>query len=400
MSASLTPTVASVPSAVENATTMLSLIAALSGQPVDINVGSQVRTLAEAIGSVTEEQGISDQARAVQALAYGAMSLFGIGQSQATFATGTTYFATSLPVSGAPVAPQAVPIPSGTLMQTNGGVQFATTAAATLASGVSSVLVGIIATTAGSIGNVAASAITGTPLTSIGYPLYVSNPSATAGGANAGTQSAAMGQFTAKAASLGLSSPVAIANAAIGVLATGTGETVQFSSVYEPWIAAGSGAGSGTAGFTLFVDNGTGSASPSLITAVQSWISGSVALNQSGYRPAGMPYTVSGTTPVYCSAAVSGTLFPGLLSSGSVVSAIASGVQNYFDAITIADNPGSIAQQSQIAARVADAGLGAFSSLTVNLYYSGSGTPVAEVSGAVGTRVILTSVDVNITVGT
>ncbi|OYV73336.1 MAG: hypothetical protein B7Z74_04090 [Deltaproteobacteria bacterium 21-66-5] len=141
------------------------------------------------------------------------------------------------------------------------------------------------------------------------------------------------------------------------------------------------------------MDNGTGTASPSLVAAVQSWISGSVALNQSGYRPAGVPYVVSGTTPVYCSAAVSGTLFPGLLASGSVVSAISLGVQNYFDAISIADNPGSIAQQSQIAARVADAGLGAFSSLTVNLYYSGSGTAVPEVSGAVGTRVVLAALD-------
>lgn len=399
MSASLTPTVASVPSATETATTMLSLIAALTGQPVDINIGSQVRTLAESIGSVTEEQGISDQARAVQALAYGAMSLFGISQSQATAATGVVYFATSLPVSGAPVAPQAVAIPSGTLVQTAGGVQFSTTAAATLASGTASVLVGVVATTAGSLGNVAASAITGTPLTSIGYPLYATNPSATAGGANAGTQSAAMAQFTSKAASLGLCSPVAIANAAIGVVSSGTGETVQFASCYEPWIAAGSGAGSGTAGFTLYVDNGTGTASPSLVAAVQSWISGSVALNQSGYRAAGVPYTVSGTTPVYCSAAVSGTLFPGLLASGSVVSAITLGVQNYFDAISIADNPGSIAQQSQIAARVADAGLGAFSSLTVNLYYSGSGTAVPEVSGAVGTRVVLASLAVDIAVG-
>ena len=60
----------------------------------------------------------------------------------------------------------------------------------------------MIATQAGSVGNVAASAITGTPLTSIGYPLVATNGAATAGGTDAGSQSSALAQFTAKAASL------------------------------------------------------------------------------------------------------------------------------------------------------------------------------------------------------
>lgn len=396
MSGSLSPTVALSPTAVEVATDMLAQMAALSGQTTDYNPGSQVRTLAEAIGAVVEQEGVAGQALALQALAYGAMSLFGITQAQAQAATGTVTFATSIPVSAAPNAPQAIFIASGTLVQTAGGIQFATTADAILASGTTSIAAGIIATTPGAAGNVTSGAITGTPLTSVGYPVYVTNSVPTGGGVNAGTQSAALAVFTAKANSLGLSSPVAVANAAIGVVATGTGETVRFAAAFEPWIAAGSGAGSGTAGFTLYVDNGTGTASPSLISAVQSWISGNVTTNQSGYRPAGVPYTVSAVTPVYASAAVSGLITPGLLATGTVVASVITGIESYFNDLAISP---AAAYQPQVAAQAADAGLGAFSYLTVNLYYSGSSVSVPVVSGGVGTRVILAGLTVNIAVG-
>lgn len=390
------PTVASAPTTVEGASNLLSLMAALSGQSTDYVIGSQIRTLAEAVAAVDEMQGVADQALALQSLLYGALSLFGIQQATATFATGTVTFATSIPVSGAPNAPQAVAIPAGTLVQTAGGVQFSTLVSTILASGTASIIAGITATVAGAVGNVASGAITGTPLTSIGYPLYVTNTGPTAGGSDTGTQSSALALFTAKVASLGLASPVAVANAAIGVVATGTGEVVRYSSVYESWLAAGSGAGSGTAGFTLYVDNGTGGASTSLLTAVRNWINGSAAAGQSGYRPAGVPWSVVAVTPVFASAAVSGTLYPGLLATGSVAPAVTSGITSYFNSIGIAP---AAAYQPQIAAQAADAGLGAFQALTVSLYYSGSSTPVPVVSGAVGTRVVLASLSVSIGVG-
>lgn len=389
MSASLTPTVATVPSGTEVATGLLALMTALTAFPTDINPGSQIRVLAQSIGAVVEEEGIGGQALALQALAYGAMSLFGIAQAQAQPASGVVTFATFLPLSAAFNAPQAITIPSGTLMQTQGGIQFSTVSNVILASGTTNVTAGIICTSSGSIGNVASGAITGAPLTPVGYPLLVTNGVPTQGGVDAGTQSQAIALFTAKAASLGLSSPVAIANAVIGVVATGTGEIVSYSSVYEPWIAAGSGAGSGTAGFTLYVDNGSGTSSPSLLATVVSYINGNVTQNLSGFRPAGVPYIVSGAAPVYANVAITGTLTPGLLTSGNVAATLVSGVTNYFNLIGIAP---AAAYQPQIAGQVADAGAGAFASLAVNLMYSGSSTPVPVVSGVVGTRVILNSI--------
>ena len=305
-------------------------------------------------------------------------------------------FATSIPVGSAPAAPQAVDIPVGTLVQTAGGIQFKTLNDTILASGTSSVIAAITATTAGALGNVASGAIAGTPLSSIGYPLYVTNTTPTAGGSDAGTQSSALALFAAKVMSLGLASPVATANAPIGLTVSGTGETVRFTSNYEPWLAAGTGAGSGVAGFTLYVDNGTGGASQSLLDAVRALLNGSAAAGQSGYRPSGVPYQVAAVTPVYASAAVSGILYPGLLATGSVTPAVTSGITSYFNSIGIAP---AAAYQGQVAAAAGDAGLGAFSSLTVNLYYSGSSTPVPVVSGGVGTRVILAGLTVAIGVG-
>jgi hypothetical protein len=388
-------TVAATPSAVTSATGLLTQMAALSGQATDFNAGSQIRTLAEATGSALEQQGIGAQALAVQALFYGALSLFGIASPQPTFATGNVIFATALPLSAAPNLSQSVYIPSGTLVATAGGVQFSTTVSGVIPSGTTYTTIGAICTTSGPSGNVAASGITGAPLTAIGWPLVVTNPLAMAGGAAAGTQSSALALFTSLVASLGRCTPVSVANSVIGVSVSGTGETVAFASNYEPWLTA-TGALSGQAGFTLFIDNGTGSASANLIAATIAFLNGSVSQNQVGNRPNGVPFTVSGVTPVYASVSVTGTVIPGTLPVSYVSGAITSGITNYFNTLGFAP---AAAQQGQIAAVAGDAGLGTFESLGVNLYYSSGGGAVSVVSGSVGTRVILESLGVNVSVG-
>jgi hypothetical protein len=395
MAGQINPTVAATPSAVQSATALLAQMAALSGLATDYNIGSQIRTFAEANGAVLEQQGIVAQALALQALAYGALSLFQIQQPSASYASGSVVFATSFPLSSAPVVPQAVAIPSGTLVGSPGGIQFQTTANAVLASGNSNVLIGVLATVAGASGNVQASGISGPPLTSVGWPLVVTNPLAMAGGANAGSLSTAFAQFTAETAALGLCSPVAVANAAIGVSGL-PGEFVAYAAAWEPWVTAGSGAGSGVAGYVLFVDNGTGAASATLLANVRAWLAGSISQNMSGYGPIGVPYQVSGVTPIYASVAISGTVIPGTLAPTTVQNTITSGVTSYFNQLGF--NP-ITAQQGQIAGVAADAGLAAFETLGVNLGYYGSTSGVSVVSGGIGTRVILASLSVNITTG-
>ena len=393
MSATLQPTTPTAPTAVATATTLLSTMAALTGVGNDFNQGSQLRTQAESLGAVIETEGVSVQATVLQTLAYGAMSLFGITPSGATFATGAVTFATALPLGSAPPSPQAIAIPAGTLVQSQGGVQFATASAITLPSGAISTTTGAIALASGAVGNIASGAIYGLPLTSLGYPLFVTNQAPMQGGANAEPISVTMSRFSAAVAALGLCSPVAEANALIGFTVTGTGEVVQFASCVEPWLLAGTGAGSGTPGFTVYIDNGTGGASTTLLAGALAYLMGSVTLNQTGYRAAGMPFGVSGVQPVYAAVVVSGLLVPGIVPSSLVASAVASGLSAYFGGLGFFIP----AQQPQVAGVVADAGLGLFQSLAVSLYYSGGSTPVTVVSGTTaGWRVLLQSMSVSI----
>jgi hypothetical protein len=204
-------------------------MAALSGVLTDYNAGSQIRTQSEAIGSVVEQQGIWAQAEAFQALVYSAMSLFGITAGQAVAASGTVTFSTSS-TGTPPPATQNVSIPAGTIVQTTGGVQFQTTTAATLSSGLGSIDLPVSAVVAGSAGNVPAGAIN-TIISGLTYPLFVTNAAATANGADAQSAAQSLALFAAQVASIGLSSPVAIANAAMGV--SYGAETVQFSTCFD-----------------------------------------------------------------------------------------------------------------------------------------------------------------------
>lgn len=390
MSGAINPTVVAVPNAVDTSTNLLALIAALTGVPTDYNQGSLVRTQSDATGLVIEQQGITAQARALQSITFGAMALFGITQSPGIAATGIVTFATAFPTGSAPLATQAVGIPSGSLVATNGGVQFSTLVGATLASGTTSISVGVQATTVGNAGNVPPLSINGLPLSSLGYPIFVQNAAAMSGGAPADTPADALARFTAKVKTLGLASPIAVANAPIGV--TVSGETVRFAACYEPWVAAGSGAGSGTAGFIVYIDNGTGAASANLLAATIAWLNGNSSTGESGYRPAGVPYQVLPVVPVYANVVVSGTIFPGIVPAPTIASAVGASIAGYFNTLGFEIS----AEQAKIAADAANAGFGLFSSLTVSLFYSGSGTAVSAVSGGPSNRVILSSLVVDV----
>ncbi len=381
-------TVAAPPTANETAANMLATMAALSGVVTDYNPGSQVRTWAESIGAVTEMQGVAAEAQAIQALAYSAISAFGITPEGAVAAVGTVTFLTGTGGSP-PLATQAVAIPAGTLVATNGGVQFQTTADAVLAINTSSISVPVQAVIGGSTGNVVSGAIDQI-LSSLAYPLFVSNGAPTTGGTDAETVSATLARFAAKVSSLGLCSPVNIANAVIGVQVTGTGETVQYANCYEPWVAAGTGAGSGTAGFTVYIDGGTGSATSGLVAAVVSFLNGNAASGQSGYRPAGVPYVVSGVTPVYANVAVTGVVASGASASG-IVNSMTTAIQQYFQGLNFAQP----AQQGPLAAAALNSVLGLLSSFTLTLAYTG-GAPVLQVTGAANNRIILNTLAMSV----
>lgn len=377
------PTVTAPPSTSEVAQELLAAMAAQSGISTDYNKGSQIRTLAEALGSVEEISGISAVAIALQVIAYSGMSLFDIIPNGAVPASGVITFATAL--LNPPPAVTNVVIPSGTLMQTIGGIQFATTTGVTLLQGVTGVAVPILAVNGGYSSNVPASAINQL-LSNVVFPLTIYNLQPTSGGLDAETPAQALQRLAAKFLSLIGGSPTSVANSAIGVTASGTGETVLYADCYEGWANPGDPNYPNTPGFVLFVDNGTGNASSALLAACNAKLNGNVNTNTPGYHPAGMPYGVSAVVPVFANVLVSGQLGP-LSNASQLTTAISGAIQSYF---TLPFN--TPASQPVLGAAVANAALGQLSSLTVQLMYaSASATPVMIVSGAPYTRVILNS---------
>lgn len=388
-------TVAAPPTTPGVAAQILAAMAALTGVLTDYNSGSQIRTMAEAQGSVNEEQGIWAQAQAFQALVYGALSLFGITPGTATAATGIVTFATSAGGSP-PAASQNVPIPAGTIVQTNGGIQYATITPAVLVAGASSINIGIQAINPGAAGNAPIGSVVNI-VSGLTYPLFVNNAAAITGGADAPPLSSALGEFAALVASIGLSTPTAIADSAIGVVFGA--ETCQYSTVYEPWIAAGTGVGSGTAGWNLIIDNGLGTASSGLVNAVNSKINGGTsggASNASGaigYRDAGVPYNilaVSGT-PAYVG--VSGTLV-NVNNAVVVANAINAAVSGYFTLPF-----GTPGEQAQLSASVANSVAGQLSALVVSLSTSASGASIPTMTVSPSGRIILSSINLSLVSG-
>ncbi len=379
-------TVASPPSTVDSTAAGLAYMAAQLGVETDYNHGSQIRTILEAAAAVGEEQGIIAQALAFQAMVYACYAAFDITPLPATPAVGAVTFSTGTG-STLPTASQSVLIASGTVVQTTGGVQFQTTGNVTLAQGGTSVNASIIAMVAGTSGNQSAGTIT--KITSgLSYPLFVSNTLPTTGGAAAETPAQTFARFTAAVAAIGLASPVSIANAVIGVDVSG--EVVKYATCYEPWIAAGSGVGSGTAGFTVYVDNGSGTASSALISAVQSLLNGSFSGGQSGYRPAGVPYSVAAVNPVEATVIITATLSSSSLDV-SYNAPVSDAVEAYFASLQF----GQTCEQTQIIAAAANALLGVVVNLSVILEDS-TGTPQITIAASPTERVILSSLQVTL----
>lgn len=385
-----TLTVPSPPTAAEVAADLAAWIGGQSGVLTDLNTGSQVRTEAEAVGSVVEMQTVISQAQAFQAMVYAAWAAFNVFPYAALQSIGTVTFSTGTGASP-PAAPYAINVPVGTIVQTVGGIQFQTTAAATIVAGGTSVNAPVEAVVAGAGGNVAASAIAQIA-SSLAYPLQVTNTAPTTGGADAETPAQTMARFTAVVASIGLATPVAVANGVIGVSVSGTAEKVEFATVYEPWIdELAKGQQNPSAGFDVYVDNGSGAASSNLLSAVSAALSGNAALGEAGFRPAGVPYNVYAVQPVFCSVSVSGTALDSSYDS-TLDTAVSVAVNQYFNALAF----GQTAQITQLIAAVANQTFGNVLTLDVTML-NASGVAVQYIAPTGTQRVILQNLSVDFT---
>lgn len=381
-------TVPSPPSTSDVASRILAIMAAQTGILTDLLPGSIIRTLAESIGSVISINAVELQAEAFQAIIYGGYSAFNIVPLGAASAQGVITFQTAATAPG-PSAAVSIFIPSGTIVQTVGGIAFATVGDNTLTAGTSSVTANISAVNAGVAGNVGASAITvlTTPLQSVLYPI---NLTSTAGGLNAESVQQTASRFANVVASLQLSSPQAIASAVIGTT-TGT-EQVKYSTVYEPWLTQG--AGPYTTGFTVFVDNGAGTASSALLSAVSNLINGDVVnFLTTGYRPAGVPFAVSAVGPVNVNVSVNATAIGAVANSTLISNLITNAVNNYFVSL----NFGISAQLPFLSTQISNSVANDVSSLAVQLFLSSAPTsPVSAVAAPATGRIVLNSLSITV----
>lgn len=376
-----TPTVASPPSTATTALRLLAAQGAQTGVTSDFNKGSQVRTMAEGIGQVTEMQGISSEALAFQVMVYGAWSAFNITPISASYASVTIRFSiVQYGSTSSLTAPYDIAIPAGTIVQTSGGIVFSTDADATLTSGSSYLDVVATAQSSGVASNVSAQTLT-TLASSLGYPLYVTNLDAASGGAAAETPAQTMARFSAAVASVGGGTPLGVASAAVGV--TYGSETVKYATCYEPWLEEGTS----EAGFTVFVDNGSGSASTGLTAAVFSTLSGSSTTND-GYRPVGVPAAVSAVVPVYYNVSVTGTLKDSG-NSTAVSDAVTTAIAAYESTLTFGDD----VTIASLIGNIVNALTGYTSSLDIILMDS-SNTSVSSITVGKTSRAILNNLSV------
>lgn len=364
-----TITVAAPPTTEDVAADLLAWIGAQNEVLTDVNIGSQIRTMSEAIGSVVDMESVTVQALAFQAMVYAAFAAFNVFPLGAIPSIVPLDFVTGTGASPPPV-PLPVAIPAGTIVQTVGGTQFTTISSVVIPiSGTSASTTGQ-AVIAGAAGNVPIGSITQI-LSSIPYTLQVMNPAPAVGGTDAETPAQTLARFTAVVGAIGLGTPVGIANACIGVTVSGTSEIVRYATTYEPWIAqmiAGVAFGTWQAGFQEYVDDGSGSPSGALLTAVANFLNGNLATGAEGNRPAGVPYQVLAVNPVIANVTVSGTVIqPG--TAPAVTAAVVAALAQYF---TLPFN--TAAEINQLIPAIANATQGATNVLSI-LMTDSNGNP-------------------------
>lgn len=383
MSTTSTIQIAPLPTTEDVSLNLIQWMFANTGIPTDYNIGSNIRTYSEAVGSCLEIEGVEAQAMAFQAMVYSAFSAFGISPLTAIPAIGVVTFST---LASTPLpAGQSVFIPANTIVQTTNGIQFATTSAVTLVSGTTTVNADVVATNPGSTGNVAANTIVQIA-TGLGYPLSVTNNAITVGGANAETAQQTLTRFLAVANSVGLCTPISIASAVIGV--SSGAEKVVYASVIEGWIQQVlNNVSPLTVAFNVAVDNGAGSASVALLSAVTTFLSSGAP---AGYRPAGVPFSVSGVIPVDCSVIVTANAINPLFDT-SLQTSISQAIVNYFGSLGFT----TPAELTQLTAAVANASFGQLTSLSVTLF-DVNGHSQTVINAGLGQRIILAAYSVSV----
>lgn len=208
----------------------------------------------------------------------------------------------------APASP--ITIPSGTLVQTPLGVQYATTSSATLAAGQTSVSVSVTCTQIGTVGNTGIGTITQLVQSIPGIDT-VTNPLVFSNGLNAEQDSAFRSRFILYIGSLAKGTVLAVQNAVASYQ-----QGLQYAVVEGP-------VGSGY--FNVYVGNGTSSGPGSTVL-------NGIANAVEAVRPIGVTAYVSAAGIVVANISMTVTLSAGY-NQTTVTGQIQSAIQNFIAAI-------------------------------------------------------------------
>lgn len=301
--------------------------------PTDLSVGSLERAQLEALGVVMEEydQRVSDAIKS--AIPESCFQAFGFAKLSSVQATG------SVVCSSYVLAPYAISIPVGTIFQGPNGTLFKSTAAGSIASGAStSAPIPVQAQVSGPNGNVAENTITRL-VTPINYVDLVTNPYATAGGADSETDDARALRFQAFIKTLARGTKEALEYAALSV----PSQRVQEARAVEPFMLSPVPSGVPFAGRVwLFIDDGTSDSAlaSDLSTEIGNNVNGYVSngVKIAGYKAAGIIVDIMKSLPKLVRVRGSVKIADGAIARWADIQAkMTAAVVNYFASLRIAE---------------------------------------------------------------
>ena len=237
----------------------------------DFNEGSVIHTILDTVSRIAEREYVAIRQGYNEMLAILPYSPFGMSKKSAKAANGTVYFSRSSALNARTVIAKGVKV-------TGGGLEFETTEAGAIEAGeTESAGISAVCTTTGKTGNISAGVIDTIESAVAADVVAVTNKVAFTGGSDAETDTEFLARFTTYINGLSGTNTYAIKNAALSV------EEVRSVSVQNhkpPY--------KNIYNMSIYVDDGSGSATDETIEAVRLAIEGDDTAENPGHLAPGI----------------------------------------------------------------------------------------------------------------
>ncbi|RDE12109.1 MAG: hypothetical protein C4K49_10530 [Candidatus Thorarchaeota archaeon] len=295
-------------------------IIATQDKITDFNEGAGITSFVEAVAQQVEQIYLRAKIGFIKYLPNLPFYAFGFAKNSGTNAVGVVVFSRNTATT------DSVSIPIGTIVSTSSGLRFITTTLGTiLANETASDDVAIEAYDIGTQYNVPANTIDVMTTSVVGVDT-VDNAAATTGGLDEETDNAFEQRFHTYVLGLGRGNVSGLITCAKSV------EGVRSASVVEHFPPI-----TGFWNVSLYIDDGTGLAPDTLITAVEEVLIGDGTTSNPGYKPAGINVRVLGPTlvPIPVTVVVTST---GSISDDTIKTNIQTAIENYINTLVLGED--------------------------------------------------------------